>query len=108
MNEIHPEKLRIVLALINDTPLAGAVFLDEAPTSVYLVAFQDQAAKPHHLGLALIDWWFADSLKEGYQYLDFDHMWSPGDPESYKGYTQFKSELADYEVEFDEVWYRWF
>lgn len=106
--KIHEDKLRVVLASIDDVPLAGAVFLDEAPTSVYFVAFQNQAAKPHHLGLALIDWWFADSLAKWYKYLDFDHMWSPGDPDSYKGYTQFKSEIADYEIEFDEVYWRIF
>jgi hypothetical protein len=108
LSKLHPENLRLVFAYLDDIPLAGAIFLDEAPTSVYFVAFQDERAKPYHLGLALIDWWFADSLAKWYKYLDFDHMWSPGDPESYKGYTQFKSELADYEVEFDEVWWRWF
>ncbi len=108
ISKLHGEKLRIVLAFLDGAPLAGAVFLDEKPTSVYFVAFQDQSAKPYHLGLAIIDWWFADSIGKWYKYLDFDHMWAPWDPESYKGYTQFKSELADYEVKFDEVWFKIF
>ncbi len=108
ISKINKENIRLVLAYVDNIPLAWAAFLDEKPTSVYFVAFQDQSAKQNHLWLALIDWWFADSIKKGFKYLDFDHMRSEWDPISYKWYTQFKSELADFDVYFNEVWYRVF
>lgn len=108
LEHIHKDNLRIVLAFVDGVPLAGSVFLDEKPTSVYFVAFQDIAAKQYHLWLAIIDWWFNDSTGKWFKYLDFDHMWAPWDPKSYKWYTQFKSELADFDVYFKEIWYRIF
>ncbi len=99
--------LRTYLASANGKILAGAVFLDDGPTSTYLMAFQDASAKPLHLGLAIIDRWFEESLVRGFEFLDFDHMHDRYDPDSYLGYTQFKSGLADYDVRFGGLWMRW-
>jgi hypothetical protein len=100
--------IRIYLASINGEVLAGAIFLDDFPTSTYLVAFQEPSAKRHHLWLALVDRWFEESLSKGFKYLDFDHMRDAFDPASYAGYTEFKSGLADYDARFENVWVRWF
>jgi hypothetical protein len=80
--------------------LAWAIFLDDA--------FQDERAKSHHLGLALLDRWFTESQKLGYRYLDLDHMRDSLDPLSYTGYTKFKSEIADYELSFRALWMKIF
>ncbi len=98
------KNVRFYLAYLDSVPLAGAFFLDDFPTSTYVVAFQDPKAKPYHLGLALIDRWFEESQKRGFVYLDFDHMRDTLDPYSYAGYTKFKSELADFQVRFPKVW----
>ena len=103
-----PENIRIYSASIDGKILAGAIFLDDFPTSTYLIAFQDDPGKSHHLGLALIDRWFSESQKLGYQYLDLDHMRDTLDPTSYIGYTRFKSEIADYEILFRELWMKIF
>ena len=99
----HPEDFRIFLASVDGEVLAGAIFLDDCPTSTYLIAFQNNEAKRYHLGLALIDRWFADSYTLGYRYLDFDHMKDIFDSSGYAGYTQFKGEIADYDVRFWRV-----
>lgn len=103
-----PENIRIYTASIDGEIFAGAIFLDDMPTSTYLIAFQHDRAKSHHLGLALIDRWFHESVSLGYRYLDFDHMQDSLDPSSYSGYTRFKSELADYELRFPTLWMRLF
>lgn len=100
--------IRIYSASIDGEILAGAVFLDDMPTSTYLIAFQHDSAKSHHLGLALIDRWYAESQKLGYRYLDLDHMQDTLDPSAYAWYTRFKSELADYELRFPYMWMRLF
>lgn len=100
--------VRIFLASIRGEVLAGAVFLDDFPTSTYLIAFQDAKARKSHLGLALVDAWFQDSLSKGFEFLDFDHMKDPLDSASYAGYTEFKSGIADYDMSFDSVWLKWF
>lgn len=104
LSRTHPEKIRIYLAYLEWECLAGAIFLDDFPTSTYLIAFQDPRGKSHHLGLALIDRWFSESQKLCFQFLDLDHMRDTLDPLSYAGYTEFKSGIADYELKFREVW----
>lgn len=105
--EHTPEAFRTYLAYVDDQPMAGAVFLDDIPTSTYLIAFQDARAKEYHLGLAIIDAWFQESTERGFRFLDFDHMRDVGNPKSYQGYTDFKSRLAEYELYFSEVWGKW-
>ncbi|MDD2745243.1 MAG: GNAT family N-acetyltransferase [Candidatus Gracilibacteria bacterium] len=104
----HPDSVRIFLASVEGKPLAGAAFLDDGVTSTYLIAFQHPLGKRYHLGLAIIDRWFADSLGQGFKYLDFDHMRDALDPSSYSGYTDFKSGVADYELKFPTVFVKWF
>nr|MDD3720213.1 hypothetical protein [Candidatus Gracilibacteria bacterium] len=104
LSEVGENNIRIYLAYIESIPLAGAIFLDDSPTSTYLVAFQNDKGKKHNLGLALIDKWFEESEKLGFKYLDLDHMRGFLDPNSYKGYTKFKSSIADYELSFPNVW----
>lgn len=102
-----PENIRTYIAYVHGVPLAGATFLDDHPTSTYLIGFQDPKAKDYHLGLALMDAWFEDSKNQDFRYLDLDHMRDTGESRSFRGYTHFKSRLADYEVLFREVWFRW-
>ena len=108
LSKYHKRNIRIYTASVDWVVRAWAIFLDDFPTSTYLIAFQDDRAKRHHLGLALIDRWFLESQKLGYVYLDLDHMRDTLDPLSYAGYTRFKSEIADYEISFREVWMRFF
>ncbi len=107
LSKNHSANIRIYTASVDGVILAWAIFLDDHPTSTYLIAFQDDAGKPYHLGLTIIDRWFLESQKLGYQYLDFDHMRSIFDPFSYEGYTKFKSEIADYELSFWDLWVKW-
>lgn len=104
LSKNYSANIRIYTASVDWVILAGAIFLDDHPTSTYLIAFQDDAGKSYHLGLALIDRWFFESQKVGYKYLDLDHMRDSLDPLSYEGYTKFKSEIADYELRWREVW----
>ena len=100
--------IRLFLACVDGIPLAGACFLDHHPTSTYFVAFQEQEAKKYHLWLALLDTWFEGSYKKWFLYLDLDHIRNRFDPLSYRGYTTFKSEIADYELRFEKVWMKIF
>lgn len=106
--ERFPEKFRIITASVWGKILAGAIFLDDHPTSTYLIAFQHSDAKKYHLGLAVLDAWYGDSYNKWYKYLDLDHMYSFLDTRSYLGYTRFKSELADYDVRFPAVYMKLF
>ena len=42
--------------------------------STHLVAFTAQERKPVQAGTGLIDYWYADSLKKGLKYIDYDHL----------------------------------
>lgn len=105
--EKNPESFRIYLAYIDWIPCAWAIFIDDFPTSTYLIAFQNIEWKKYHLWLAIIDKWFSESLLLWFKYLDFDHMKSFLDPQSYNWYTKFKSSFADFEINFKTMWI-WF
>lgn len=104
ISEIWWEKVRVYLAYVDSKPLAWAIFLDDFPTSTYLVAFQDNLWKKYHLWLAIIDKWFEESEKSWFKYLDLDHMKWFLDSSSYAWYTKFKSSIADYELNFPNMW----
>ncbi len=55
---------RIYIVYVNNSPLAGAIFIDEGVTSEYWASFYHEESKPYHLGIAIMDRWFLDSYKK--------------------------------------------
>ena len=101
-------KYRVYLAEVDGQVLAGAVFIDMETTSEYWASFYTDESKPYHLGIAMMDRWFADSLAKGIKYCDLDHMWDKGEPMNRIGYTRFKESIADYGVYWRDTWVRFF
>lgn len=100
--------IRVYLASIDDTPLAGAIFIDEGVTSEYFTSFYTQESHPFHLGVALMDRWFLDSYENWIQYCDLDHMRDSWQSFWYAWYTKFKASIADYDVYFHDMWVKIF
>jgi hypothetical protein len=102
------QKIRILMAYIQGEPLAGAIFIDEGATSEYFTSFYHKDAKPYHLWIAIMDYWFQDSYEKWFKYADLDHMRDRGQSKSLQGYTTFKESIADYDVYFHDIWVRFF
>ena len=72
--------------------LAGLMAVDDLGTNrtFHPVAFIVPAAKKTEASLGLMDYWIQETRKKGIRFLDLGIVWMPGDPPSWKGYSQFK------------------
>jgi hypothetical protein len=75
-----------------DEIIAGlmAVYDFDANRTFHPVAFITLAAKKTTASLGLIDYWVRETKQKGIRFLDLGIVWMPGDPPSWKGYSQFK------------------
>ena len=89
---VHPEDVSLLFFFHQGVLLGGTVFVDhpDIQQSHYLISFLTESGKTAKAGYAFIHWWYQDMLKKGLQWADFGIVWAPGDPASWKGYSQFK------------------
>ena len=72
--------------------LAGLMAVDDCSTNrtFHPVAFIVETAKKTEASLGLMDYWIKETHKKKIRFLDLGIVWMPGDPSSWKGYSQFK------------------
>lgn len=90
---VHPQDVSILFFYTHDQQLAGGtVFVDypDIQQSHYLISFLTEEGRKEKAGYAFIYWWYQDMVKKGIRWADFGIIWAPGDPISWKGYSQFK------------------
>lgn len=75
---------------------AGFAFIDipETRQSLHLMSFHNDASKEASAGTGLMDYWFQRSPAAGIRFLEFGTFWTPGEPNSWKGFTQFKGQFG--------------
>ena len=97
---VHPEDVSILFFWHQGTLLGGTVFVDypDVQQSHYLISFLTEEGKTAKAGYAYIYWWYQDMLKKGLQWADFGIVWAPGDPISWKGYSQFKKRFNPFRL----------
>lgn len=76
--------------------VAGLVVLDtpESNHSHHLLSFIYPSAESTSVGTGLIDYWFVHAIAHHIQFLNFGVFWTPGDPYSWKGFSEFKSQFG--------------
>jgi Acetyltransferase (GNAT) domain len=99
---------RIYLGYLGEELVAGMICIDEGVTSEYYVSFYEPASRPYHFGIALMDRWYHDSRILGMRYCDLDHMRDIGQSLGYRGYTVFKSGIADHDAYCHDLYIRFF
>ena len=62
--------------------------------SANLAPFTNEEGKKVYGMTALIDYWFNESKKRGYQYAVTTNFWFPGQPRGWKGFSEFKSHFG--------------
>lgn len=73
--------------------IAGFMTVDDFETnqSFYPVAFILPVAKNTAASVGLVEYWLHSCQKKGIRYINLGIVWMPGDPPSWKGYSQFKA-----------------
>lgn len=123
-NSLLPRSLRgLILAKLKKfDPLALSVFLVEYRgeivgglctlpyhrTSTHISSFLMPVGKEINAGTGCIDAWYQDALKAGITYLHFGGVWGEKDPKGWQGFSEFKRNFIDYEVEFESGYWKWF
>lgn len=77
--------------------LAAAMAYVTSPThnaSYYLCGFVSPTHEHVPAMVALVDAWHARGLERGMRFLHFGRFWKEGDPEDWKGFSQFKSKFG--------------
>lgn len=78
--------------------IAGLAVLDmpDIHQSLHLVSFISPRAKNTSAGVGLIDHWFSHAIDNSLQFLNFGNFWTAGEPKSWQGFSQFKSQFGIY------------
>ncbi|MDP2104104.1 MAG: GNAT family N-acetyltransferase [Candidatus Gracilibacteria bacterium] len=107
LTSINAKSVRSYLCYHLDQPIAGLAVHDyNGNSSVHLVAFTSNEARPYQAGTGLIDRWFADSVEMGIRYINFDHLQDSAMSRDQKGYTDFKMNFVESECYFKDSYFR--
>lgn len=95
----HGDRLHIVGAKRKEPHAqteAGFAFVDvpETHQSTHLMSFHNTAARDVSAGTGLMDYWFRYAAEHGIRYLEFGTFWTPGEPNSWKGFSHFKGQFG--------------
>lgn len=76
--------------------VAGLAVIDlkDINQSTHLMSFIHPQAESTSVGVGLIDHWFQHAISQNIRFLNFGVFWSPGDLQSWKGFSRFKSQFG--------------
>jgi|GEM_PF-1045783 len=107
LTTIDASSVRSYLCYHGDQPIAGLAVHDyNGNSSVHLVAFTSNEARPYQAGTGLIDRWFAESVRMGIRYINFDHLRDSSMTRDQQGYTDFKMNFVESECYFRDSYFR--
>lgn len=88
---------------------AGFAFIDvpEVSQSIHLMSFHTDEAKKVSAGVGLMDYWFQHARAHAIRFLDFGCFWTPGEPTSWKGFSQFKGQFGLQFIDYPRPLARW-
>lgn len=76
--------------------------------SSHISSFLTQEGKKNNVGTGCIDAWLEWACREKIKYLNFGGVWTQHDPKEWQGFSEFKRNFIDYEVAFNDAYYRFF
>jgi hypothetical protein len=105
---INPKNIRSYVAYYEWKIVAGLAVHDynDGKSSVHLVAYTNRKYYHTQAGTGLIDRWYADSVKMGIKYIDFDRLREKYGPGDQKGYTEFKENFIEYKFNFKDSYFK--
>ncbi|HEY6019875.1 MAG TPA: hypothetical protein VIY48_08195 [Candidatus Paceibacterota bacterium] len=95
----HPDR-ETVACLVHHTPsnayIAGTImhFFNKRSASVRECSFMTDTTTRTLAPTGLMDIWHSEAQKRGIETLYFIYLWQPGDPKSWKAYSDFKERFG--------------
>ncbi len=105
--KIFSKQIEYSLAVEKSTGkvFAGLATLDlpSISQSIHHGAFFDHTMPHSSAGTGLVDHWFQSCIQKNIKYLNFGVFWSPGQPKSWKGFSNFKSQFGIHMIKFPKL-----
>lgn len=96
--DAYGEEVHFLVAreVVTHKVIAGLMTVYDRQTSqtFHPVAFILPEAKKTYAQVGLMDYWFQEAAQKDVRFINLGVMWLPGNPPSWKGYTQFKTHFA--------------
>lgn len=80
----------------------------EIKLSTHVNSFILEPARTSGAGVALVDHWLTTSRSANLTYADFDGFYAPGDPKSWRGFSQFKAQFGTRYIRYPNPFWRFF
>ncbi|MBI2644979.1 hypothetical protein HYW94_02265 [Candidatus Uhrbacteria bacterium] len=109
VSEIPSHIRSIFICKKNDSIVGGLCVMRYANTSVHIASFLTKEGKNANAGTGLIDYWNRHAYKENLAYLHFGELGRQKiDDRTWQGFSDFKRNFIEYEVHFDDEYWRFF
>ncbi len=108
LKKFDPLTLRVFLVEYGNQIVGGLCTLPYHLSSTHISSFLTPTGKEINAGTGCIDAWYQDALQTGITYLHFGGVWGQNDPKGWQGFSEFKRNFIDYEVEFESAYWKWF
>ena len=99
----HGERVKIMGARPQNGPFEAAfacLDIPETRISLHHVSCCTDKGKDADAGIGLMAWWFTYAQEQKIDFLDFGLFWTPGEPESWKGFSRFKGQFGVHYLDF--------
>lgn len=107
----HGERLtlRVAKNKLTGEIVAGfaSLWIPEIQQTFHVTSFITPNGQKTSAAFGLVDDCFRIAQSRGCRTLEFDGFWTKGSPNSWKGFTQFKSQFGVFFVRWPMLWVRW-
>ncbi len=109
--QAHGDRLTLRVAKHKATGeiIAGfaSLWIPEIQQTFHVTSFITRNGQKTSAAFGLVDDCFRIAQSRGCRTLEFDGFWTKGSPNSWKGFTQFKSQFDVFFVRWPMLWVRW-
>jgi ubiquinone/menaquinone biosynthesis C-methylase UbiE len=109
--EANGDRLTLRIARHKETReiIAGfaALWIPEIQQTFHVTSFITSAGQKTSVAFGLVDDCFRIAQARGCRTLEFDGFWTKGSPNSWKGFSRFKSQFGIFYVRWPGLWVRW-
>jgi|GEM_PF-6021296 len=108
LDAMQGESMAFFLVEFNGLVVGGLATLEYDSISAHISAFLTEEGKQVNAGTACIDAWYQYAIRRGIHYLHFGGVWNTTDPKEWQGFSEFKRNFIDKELELDHAYWRLF
>ncbi|MBI2483801.1 hypothetical protein HYV71_01285 [Candidatus Uhrbacteria bacterium] len=108
IDALQSEPMAYFVVEYNKGIIGGLATLPYGAISGHISAFLTQEGKRLNAGTACINAWYRYALDNRIRYLNFGGVWAKGEPREWQGFSEFKRNFIDGELDLDRAYWKLF